>query len=211
MIKNYNILFYFLFTLIVFLYDALPIYSEDIRLSNSVKVSDSANEENSEAKSKGLKDALSSGNSKAPLFIKSDNLSLDTKERIFTYKDNVQVLQENMEITTDLMIGRYSEDNNLESILCLGNVVITKEEGMRASSNRAFYNIASAKIELTDEPELIRDGNALSADKITIFVDEDRSEADGNVRVKVLKAENGGSSYKMKGILSSKPSGNGDS
>ncbi len=176
-----------------------------------VAESDVTSEEDSSQES-GFKKAFGTGgDSQAPLFIKSDTLTLDSKERIFTYKGNVQVLRENLEITTDLMIGRYAESQDLESILCIGNVVITKGEDMRATSNRAFYNVVTAKIELTDEPELARDGNILSADKIIIFVDEDRSEAEGNVRVKVVKSDESGSGGgKMKGILNKQSNRGGD-
>lgn len=161
-------------------------------------------EENVENKNSDsdIKQQFSSSDDNAPIFIKSDNLSLDTKERVFTYKDNVKIVRDDMEITTDVMIGRYAENQELETILCIGNVVITRGEEMRASSNRAFYNVRTAKIELTDEPELARDGNVLAADKIIIFVNEDRSEAEGNVRVKVIKSDETSSGKGgMKGIV----------
>jgi lipopolysaccharide transport protein LptA len=159
------------------------------------------------AEESGFRKSFASGSdSQAPLFIKSDTLTLDSKDRIFTYKGNVRVLRDALEITTDVMIGRYAENQDLESILCVGNVVITKGEDMRATSNRAFYNVVTSRIELTDEPELARDGNILAADKIIIFVDEDRSEAEGNVRVKVIKSDESGSGGgRMKGIINKQP------
>lgn len=194
--------------------------SEAVKAVESTSDKDTANKESTAKKedskqdqgNSGFKKAFSEGESNGPLFIKSDTLTLDSKERIFTYKGNVRVVRDNMEITTDLMIGRYAESQDLESILCVGNVVITKGEDMRATSNRAFYNVVAAKIELTDEPELARDGNVLSADKIIIFVDEDRSEAEGNVRVKVIKTDEGGggSGGKMKGILGKKSEESGE-
>jgi lipopolysaccharide export system protein LptA len=157
-----------------------------------------------EEKGKGIKQALAGGGggSKDPVFIQSDTLNLDSKGRIFTYRGNVHVLRGDLEITSDVLVGKYSENQELENILCRGNVVVTRGEGMRATSNRAFYNVQSSKIELTEEPELNRGGNVLAADKIIVFVNEDRSEAEGNVRVKVLKAEEGeGSSSKIKNKL----------
>lgn len=137
-----------------------------------------------------LKDALggkSSGGNDAPLFIKSDTLSLDSKGRIFTYKNNVQVQRDDLLITADTVEGRYDDSNQIKTVLASGNVVITKGDGLKATSNRAVYFVPEARIELTEAPELYRGGNALAADKVTIFVNEDRSEAEGNVRVKVLK------------------------
>jgi lipopolysaccharide export system protein LptA len=144
-----------------------------------------------EEKGKGLKQSLAGGGggSNDPVFIQSDTLNLDSKTRVFTYRGNVHVVRGDLEITSDVLVGKYSEKQELENILCRGNVVVTRGEGMRATSNRAFYNVQSAKIELTEEPELNRGGNVLAADKIIVFVNEDRSEAEGNVRVKVLKSE----------------------
>jgi lipopolysaccharide transport protein LptA len=182
------------------------VFSEDVLEKSGDKDTTTV----SEQEETGFKKALSGGNSDSPLFIKSDTLTLDSKDRIFTYKGNVRIVRDDMDITTDVMIGRYAESQELESILCVGNVVITRGDEMRATSNRAFYNVAGAKIDLTDEPELARDGNILSADKIVIFVDEDRSEAEGNVRVKVIKSDESGSGgSKMKGIINKKPE-NGD-
>lgn len=142
-----------------------------------------------------LKSSLKSdANSKEPVLIKSDTLNLDSKERVFTYRGNVHVVKGDIEITSDILVGRYSETQDLENILCRGNVVVTRGPEMRATSNRAFYNVKSGKIELTEEPELNRGGNVLAADKIIVFVEEDRSEAEGNVRVKVLKSESTASS-----------------
>jgi lipopolysaccharide export system protein LptA len=88
------------------------------------------------------------------------------------------------------VIGKYNESNEIHTVVCEDNIVFTKGEGMRANANRAVYTVSESKIVLSEAPELARAGNILSADKITIFVDEDRSEAEGNVRVKVIQGEN---------------------
>lgn len=147
----------------------------------------------SEEQKSGLKSALNSSSNNEPVLIKSDTLNLDSKERIFTYRGNVHVVKGDLDITSDILVGKYSEKQELENILCRGNVVITRGPEMRATSNRAFYNVKAAKIDMTEEPELNRGGNVLAADKIIIYVDEDKSEAEGNVRVKVIKNEGSGS------------------
>ena len=125
----------------------------------------------------------------APLYVKSDSLRLNAKQKVFIYDGNVEIVRGDVRITCDSMKGTYGDDSKLKTILCQDNVVITRGEVLRASSNRAHYDVSESEIELTEGPELARDGNLLSADKITIFVDEDRSEAEGNVRVKVIKAD----------------------
>ena len=132
---------------------------------------------------------LGNTKSNAPLYVKSNSLQLDTLKRVFTYRGNVEVTRDDMLITTDLMTGFYNEKNQIQEIVCDDNVVITRGEALRASSNHAVYKVPEGVIVLTESPELINKGNALTADKVRIFVDEDRSEAEGNVRVKVIKSE----------------------
>lgn len=166
-------------------------------VSSGISIAEQANPTAaSEAKAEGeksgvasLKDSLGQkgGSKDAPLYIKSDTLSLDSKGRVFTYRKNVEVKREDLTITADLVEGRYDDANKIQTLLATGNVVITRGEGLKATANRAKYFVPAARIELTEAPELYRNGNALAADKVTVFVNEDRSEAEGNVRVKVLK------------------------
>ena len=129
-------------------------------------------------------------NPDAPLYVKSDALSLDSKERVFTYEGNVEAMRETLFVTSERMIGSYNEKNEIENVVFEDNVVITRGEELRATSERAVYNVAKAQIELTEGPELQDGGNILIADKVTIFVDEDRSLAEGDVRVKVISTNN---------------------
>lgn len=129
------------------------------------------------------------GSKNAPLYVKSRSLHLNAKKRVFTYRDNVEIMQEDLFITADVVTGEYDEKNQLETILCKDHVVISQEDSLRATANRAMYDVKNATIVLTEGPEVMHHGNAVTADKITIFVDEDRSEAEGNVQVKVLKTE----------------------
>ena len=132
------------------------------------------------------KDAFGTIDQKAPLLIKSKSLDLNSKERTFTYRDELEVQKGDLVITADIVIGTYTEKNEIQKIVCQNNVVITRGESLRASSNRAVYFVDRDVIEMTEGPDLIHDGSALSADKITFYVAEDRSEAEGNVRVKVV-------------------------
>ncbi len=160
-----------------------------------IQIEEAAAETKAESKNKKsseLNNTIASGDSKDPVFIKSDTLNLNSKDRLFTYKGNVKVVRGEVEITTDLMIGQYSEKQELETVVCQGNVVVTRGAEMRATSNRAYYNIKSGKIELTQEPELTRGINVLAADKIIVYANEDKSEAEGNVRVKVVKDQEKG-------------------
>ena len=125
--------------------------------------------------------------SDSPVYIKSDTLDLNSKSRIFSYRGNVEVKRDDLTITAKVVDGYYRDDNKIEKMIAKENVVITRGEGLRSVSNRAIYKVDANIIELTEKPELFKDGSVLAADKITIYVKEDRSEAEGNVRVRVVK------------------------
>jgi len=126
-----------------------------------------------------------------PLYVKSRSLGLDAKSRVFTYEGDVEVTRGDLVITCDKMIGNYNENNRVEVVTCTGNVVITRGASLRASSDRAVYRVPRELIELTEGPEVYHNGSALTADRVTVFVKEDRSEAEGNVRVKLIDEKSG--------------------
>jgi lipopolysaccharide transport protein LptA len=132
-----------------------------------------------------------SASNNLPILIKSDSLNLDSQGRKFTYRSNVEITKGDLLITADLVNGSYDEGGQIEKIICEKNVVITRGETLRATSNRADYDVKGSKIVLTEGPEINDKGNILDADKVTIFVDEDRSKAEGNVRVKVIRSDSG--------------------
>jgi len=127
--------------------------------------------------------------SKSPLLIKSDTLKLNGKAKNFTYHGNVEIRRGDLFITSDTVVGTYNDKREIQTIVCEDNVVITRGDNLRASSNKAVYHVKAEEIDLTEGPELFHNGNNLTADKITLFLAEDRSKAEGNVRVKVQETQ----------------------
>lgn len=125
----------------------------------------------------------------APTLIKSDSLELQAEERVFYYRGNVEVRQGDLILTSQELQGRYNENNEIETLTALRSVFITKGEGIKARGEKAVYTKASETVVLTDNPELQQEGSVLSADSITIFLLEDRSVAEGTVRVKLVNDE----------------------
>lgn len=122
------------------------------------------------------------------IFIRSDSLNVDAKKRVFSYKGNVEVIRGDVQITAQAVRGSYNAKNEMQEIFCEDSVVITRGSGERASANRAIYDVPGEIIRLTEDPELYKDGSILSADIVKVYTNEDRSEAEGNVRVKVLNS-----------------------
>lgn len=123
---------------------------------------------------------------KTPTTISADTLTLRTLERTFSYKGNVRVVQGALNLSSDEIAGQYTEQNEITTIKALGRVVITKED-MKATSQQALYDATASKVVLTDNPQLQQGESVLTADVITIFLAENRSAAEGNVRVTFVK------------------------
>ncbi len=124
-----------------------------------------------------------------PTYVKSDTLTLKSEERTFVYSGNVEVRQGDMILTSSSLEGKYTENNQIDQLLALTNVVVTKGDTIRATGERAVYDAPSSTVTLTENPELQQDGSVLTADVIKIFLKENRSTAEGTVRVKLVKKE----------------------
>jgi len=122
-----------------------------------------------------------------PVYIKSKRLEVDGIKRVFHYKGAVEIIRGDIQITAEKVTGSYDEKQQLQKIVCEEQVVLTRANGERASANKAVYDIPGEIIRLTEGPELLKGGSILSADLVKIYVAEEKSEAEGNVRVKVIQ------------------------
>lgn len=141
----------------------------------------------SAANSVPLTARFTQGSRDEPTYINSNSLLLRTKERKFEYKGQVSVKNGDMTLTADLLEGFYSERNEIERLIASSNVLITKGENIKATCQRAAYEAKSDTLTLTENPQLEQDGSILSADLIRIFLQDERSEAEGAVRVTLVK------------------------
>ncbi len=119
----------------------------------------------------------------APIRITSDSVRVDNNKRLFEYIGNVVVTRSDLILKSNTMSGKYNEGNKLEVIISDGNVTIKRGIDLTAKANRAEYDVEKNIITLIGSPEIIDKQNKLMADKITFYVNENRSVADGNVRV----------------------------
>lgn len=127
--------------------------------------------------------------SSQPLYINSNSLELDAEGHIFTYRGDVKISQGEMLITAEKVVGTYDDNNQMDEVVCEKNVVISKGDNLRAAAQKGVYRVKESVVILTEGPEVFNKGNILTADVIRVFLNEDRSEAEGNVRVKVVQTE----------------------
>ena len=136
--------------------------------------------------SKGFDDSFG----KLPTNITSDSLAFNAKDRIFAYTGNVQVTQGDMRLTSKTLEGTYSEKNELLKLVAKGDVFIAKQD-IQATGQIASYDAVAAIVTLTDNPQLQQKESILRADKIKIFLNENRSQAEGDVRVTFVNSKDG--------------------
>ena len=119
---------------------------------------------------------------KLPTNITSDTLTLRQDDRLFIYEGNVKVVQGDMTITSNTLEGTYDNDNKIQKLTAKGDVVIVKAD-ITAKGQQAFYEAGPSTVTLVENPEVTQNKSILTADKIRIFLKENRSEAEGQVRV----------------------------
>jgi lipopolysaccharide transport protein LptA len=124
-----------------------------------------------------------------PVFISADSLKLEMNSRIFTYEGNVEVVSGELVLYSSRLTGSYSEQNQIEEMIATGSVTIQNGPNTFATAEQAIFNQENQTVLLSKDPSITQEGNILSADTITLFLQEDRSEASGQVRVKMKEAE----------------------
>ena len=127
---------------------------------------------------------------KLPTNITSDSLAFNAKDRVFAYSGNVQVTQGDMRLTSKTLEGTYSEKNELLKLVAKGDVFIAKQD-IQATGQIAAYDAVAAIVTLTENPQLQQKESILRADKIKIFLNENRSQAEGDVRVTFVNSKDG--------------------
>ena len=136
-----------------------------------------------------LEKAVDDDFGKLPTYIKADTLTLKSLERVFAYSGNVEVRQGDLTLTCDIVEGKYSEKNQIEELTARNNVTVLKGENIRVTGQRAVYDAAAETITMSESPELQQNDSILTADSIKVFLKENRSVAEGAVRVKVVKKD----------------------
>lgn len=121
--------------------------------------------------------------------VTANKLLLLSDKRKFTYTGNVKVVQGDMTLLSKKLDGNYSSDNKIQEMIAREDVVIEKGKNIKAKGEKAVFTESNKTLVLTGNPEILQGKNLLTADKITIFLEEDRSIAEGKVFVKVLEAK----------------------
>ncbi len=135
-----------------------------------------------------------------PVVIESKTMEMNNELKIVTFKGDVNAKKENFVIDCDKMLVYYAGSSGnqgtadesktkIDKIVATGNVVITRAKGGTATAEKATYYQKDEKIVLTGNPIMKQGGDLVKADRITIFLEDDRSVVesanDGKVSVTI--------------------------
>ncbi|MDY0211445.1 MAG: lipopolysaccharide transport periplasmic protein LptA [Desulfuromonadaceae bacterium] len=133
-----------------------------------------------------------------PVNISSNSLDADDKAGVFIFKGDVVAKQDNATIYSDQLEVYYAQtpeqnneagtvDKNNRSILKIvasGAVRIVQNERI-ATGERAEYVYADSAIILTGSPKVIQGTNTVSGEKITVYLNDERSIVEGGAQKRV--------------------------
>ncbi len=126
------------------------------------------------------------------VIIQSKTVEMNNKLKIITFVGDVNAKRNDFVIDCDKMIVYYNSDpavpgddaktkqgddgkTKIDKIVATGHVIITRTEGGKATAEKATYYQKDAKMVLTGNPMLTQKGDLVKGDRITIFIDKDRS------------------------------------
>lgn len=131
---------------------------------------------------------------RGPIRIKSDRMeAMDQTGRVL-FSGEVVATRDNLTIYADQLEVFYVQDSGSETedsqkrrvreIVASGHVRITQRD-IVASGQQAVYDKPSEKIVLTGDAQVWQGENRVRGERITVYLNEDRSVAEGNPEQKV--------------------------
>lgn len=115
------------------------------------------------------------------LEITSSYIRIDYNSGVVYYQGNVEAVWENTIMEADEMQIFLTEENTMERIEAKGNVKVIQEEGKRqAGGEIGIYTAEDDKFVLENKAYYHDEsGNSLLAEKIIIWIETERLEAEG--------------------------------
>ncbi len=126
---------------------------------------------------------------KEPIEITSERLDFDYKSHRTVFRGNVEVIQGEVHLQSDILTVDYSQVGDKQEIQAVnadGHVTITQGP-KKATGTHAVFDQTSRTVVLTGNAILAEGSNQVNGDKIVVHPDESRMEVMGeNRRVKVV-------------------------
>jgi len=113
--------------------------------------------------------------SRAPIDITSDTVEADQKTNTITFKGNVIAKQEDTTLYANTLVVTYDPNSKkLKEIVAVGNVKVVQLE-RRATGQKATFDQEKNRVVLDGEAVAREGANVIRGERITFYVDEERS------------------------------------
>jgi len=122
-----------------------------------------------------------------PITITSNNMEARKKENLVIFKGDVKAEQKDYTLYAKELYVYYVDGKEIKEMIAIGNVRIVQLDKV-ATGEKAVYTRENRTVVLTGNPQAKQDCDVVKGDKITIFLDEDKSLVEGgaNNRVKAV-------------------------
>ena len=121
-----------------------------------------------------------------PVVIESKTMEMNNELKIVTFKGDVNAKKDSFVINCDTMLvyykhspsnpGKGDESNtSIDKIVATGHVTINRAKGGTATAEKAIYYQEDEKMVLMGNPTVKQGSDLVKGDRITIFLEDDRS------------------------------------
>ncbi|MBI5848320.1 MAG: hypothetical protein HZB31_10315 [Nitrospirae bacterium] len=139
-------------------------------------------------KTKLAESARTSGSSrskvKGPVTVTSETLTADNQAHTALFEKNVDAKTSEMTMSADWMLVHYTDPGgDITKIESKGNVKVQKEDKVMTSQEATYFAESPERIVFSGSPRAFDGQNVVSGNRITYFVDDDRSFVEGGSKV----------------------------
>ena len=142
---------------------------------------------------------------KTPTTITSDRMEVDYAQSIYTFKDNVLLVDPQMTLRADKMVVFYGTTSNatatatnadasasatssIQKIIATGSVFIM-EDKRQATCGRAVYTAADNRVVLTENAKVVSPDSTVTGEKITFWRGQGRMDVESGTHVVVFPGD----------------------
>jgi lipopolysaccharide export system protein LptA len=117
------------------------------------------------------------GGAKTPVTITSNSMEVESGGKVILFKGDV-VAKDDFTLCSDRLEVFYGEGDEVAEIVASGNVALRKDD-KTASGDKAFYDRIKRVVVLTGGARVGQCSDSVRGDRITVFLDEERSLVEG--------------------------------
>ena len=127
--------------------------------------------------------------------ITSTRLSFDQQKREVVFEKNVVVTDREIKILSDRLKVFFTEDNKVDRIEAEGDVTIIRND-LKATGEKAAYDMKEGKLQLTGNPRIQRDQDTLTGETVTLWRNSKRILCEPNARLVIASDQEMNRSFK---------------